>query len=129
MSENIYRQFDETHDVYMSDEYMLHTDRMTREGLHSKSEIALELSIRDQEIKSFIRQLQEATQLHDITKAFHDEAIAERNLAHHQLQEAEANKKAMSNRMEWTVTDNAKKAIVIADLQKRVEELEAEKGP
>lgn len=44
-----------------------------------------------------------------------------------QLQEAEAKTEAMANRMEWTVTDNAKKAIQIADLQAQVEQLK--KGP
>ena len=47
MSENIYRQFDENHECYMSDEYAAHTDRMTREELHSKSDIAMELAFRD----------------------------------------------------------------------------------
>lgn len=47
----IYRQFDDS-TVGDSDQYFKHVDAMTREDLHSKAEIALELASRDLEIES-----------------------------------------------------------------------------
>lgn len=53
MMNDIYRQFsDENCEITMSDEYFLHIDRMTREDLRSKSDIARELAWRDIQIKN-----------------------------------------------------------------------------
>jgi hypothetical protein len=55
----IYRQFDDS-TVGDSDQYFKHVDAMTREDLHSKAEIALELASRDLEIESLRTQLKTA---------------------------------------------------------------------
>lgn len=44
---DIYRQYPDSDEVVYSYEYGLHINRMTREDLRSKSDIALELAWRD----------------------------------------------------------------------------------
>ena len=51
MDKKHYRNYPE--DVLYSDEYMDHVSAMTREELHSKSDIACELAYRDLIIKGF----------------------------------------------------------------------------
>jgi len=58
MSENIYRQHDES--CVDSPQYLIHVDRMTRENLRSKSDIAAELAARDIRIAELKAELAEA---------------------------------------------------------------------
>jgi hypothetical protein len=60
---DIYRQYPNELDVIYSDEYAQHIDRMTRENLRSKSDIAIELAWRDiqlAELRKDLKRLREA---------------------------------------------------------------------
>ena len=55
--EDIYRKYDLEDRLFRTDIYSNHLDRMTREGLHSKSDIAMELAFRDAQIKELLEQV------------------------------------------------------------------------
>jgi len=67
MMTDMYRRHD-ADQIIESDEYFQHIDRLTRENLRSKSEIAQELAARDRKIAGLKAQLAEALELLKIQK-------------------------------------------------------------
>jgi hypothetical protein len=91
MSKDIYfKQGEAPKDIRYSKEFALHLDRMTVEGLHKKSAIALELAARDIEIQRLnarVKELEEVLQrLHtDVCYNYEDPSLYNPFKADHKL--------------------------------------------